>query len=284
MSVVKDKFEHYSAAEREGRLIELPCKLGTKYYRILHKKSSKGKVFWYIKASNLSFYTLEGFLRDYGKTVFLKYTDASEVMNRLKVNEESIVASVCSEIREHLNDGYTETAANIQPDGMHIPQSDMLNNPNLDHDGYRQVEVCVDDLFEENLEDECKWKNPFYYIRLLSSQEEYSLDNNFNLLTEDTVTTLEDILDEKNKHLEEIIKELLLENERTPLKGERFEAWPMFPDGGEPTDFVIYDRFHCCFCTDNDDELITFSDEKLAKSVARGFNESDKEVPKCVSI
>ena len=63
-----------------------PCKLGTKYYRVITtERRWKGK-YTFIRASRLNPSSLLKVIKDYGKTVFLSEKKALEVSNHM--NEE----------------------------------------------------------------------------------------------------------------------------------------------------------------------------------------------------
>lgn len=73
-------------ADAEGRLIVLPCKMGGVIYRAINSRPIKGDKPWkYIKQSRLTWNSLEGALRDFGKTVFLT-REAAEASLKGEIN------------------------------------------------------------------------------------------------------------------------------------------------------------------------------------------------------
>lgn len=72
-------------ADREGRLWEAPCKMGTTLYMVVTKRP---KINWpefsFIKTTCLTEHNFFRVIRDFGKTVFLFREDAEEALAKLK--------------------------------------------------------------------------------------------------------------------------------------------------------------------------------------------------------
>lgn len=78
-SALYEELQHYKDLEEQGRLIELPCKVGTPIYYISKKVNGR----WYVG----EYYFNLAYVNDFGKTVFLTREEA-EI--RLKELEEEI--------------------------------------------------------------------------------------------------------------------------------------------------------------------------------------------------
>lgn len=67
----------------ENGVIVPPCKLGTKYYRVITTEGKRIGKYTYIRASRLNPSSLLKVIEDYGKTVFLSEKKAIEVSERM---------------------------------------------------------------------------------------------------------------------------------------------------------------------------------------------------------
>ena len=85
--------EFYNKEERENctfykdksLFIELPCKIGETYYRIVYKRSKVGNDYFYlIREAKLNWYNIGSVIEDLGKTVFLDRAKAEKKLKELK--------------------------------------------------------------------------------------------------------------------------------------------------------------------------------------------------------
>jgi hypothetical protein len=61
-------------------MIELPCPIGTTYYRIVEKDGKRVGRFSLIRAAKLNYYNIDKVIEDIGKTVFLDRKEAEAKM------------------------------------------------------------------------------------------------------------------------------------------------------------------------------------------------------------
>ena len=72
-------------ADRAGRLVVLPCKVGDTVYLIVTKRARiYAPEFRFIKKSKLTFLNMERVLQDFGKTVFLTNEEAEKALEAMK--------------------------------------------------------------------------------------------------------------------------------------------------------------------------------------------------------
>ena len=68
-------------ADKDGRLVALPCKVGDTVYLIVTKRAGiYAPEFRFIKKSKLTFLNMERILQDFGKTVFLTREEAEKAL------------------------------------------------------------------------------------------------------------------------------------------------------------------------------------------------------------
>ena len=68
-------------ADKDGRLVVLPCKVGDTVYLIVTKRAKVYMPeFSFVKKSRLTFFNMERVLQDYGKTVFLTREEAEKAL------------------------------------------------------------------------------------------------------------------------------------------------------------------------------------------------------------
>ena len=72
-------------AESQGRLLELPCRIGTTIYLIVTRRPKiTMPEFSFVKKSQMTFNNMKRVLRDFGKTVFLTWEEAEAAMEKMK--------------------------------------------------------------------------------------------------------------------------------------------------------------------------------------------------------
>lgn len=75
-------------AESQGRLLELPCRIGGTLYIIVTKRPKiTMPEFSFVKQSQLTFHNMERVLRDFGKTVFLTRKEADAALEKMKEDQ-----------------------------------------------------------------------------------------------------------------------------------------------------------------------------------------------------
>lgn len=71
------------AADREGRLMVLPCEVGAKIYRVVLKASQHKSVGAYIRVARLTPVNAYRVCKDFGKFVFLTLEEAQDMQKRI---------------------------------------------------------------------------------------------------------------------------------------------------------------------------------------------------------
>ena len=72
-------------ADKAGRVVVLPCKVGDTVYLIVTKRARVYMPeFSFVKKSRLTFSNMERVLRDFGKTVFLTREEAEKALEAMK--------------------------------------------------------------------------------------------------------------------------------------------------------------------------------------------------------
>ena len=72
-------------ADKDGRLVVLPCKVGDTVYLIVTKRARVYMPeFRFIKKSKLTFLNMERILQDFGKTVFLTREEAEKALEAME--------------------------------------------------------------------------------------------------------------------------------------------------------------------------------------------------------
>lgn len=68
-------------ADKDGRVVVLPCKVGDTVYLIVTKRAKVYMPeFSFVKKSRLTFFNMERVLQDFGKTVFLTREEAEKAL------------------------------------------------------------------------------------------------------------------------------------------------------------------------------------------------------------
>ena len=79
------RLRELAEADREGRLVVLPCKVGDTVYLIVTKRAKVYMPeFSFVKKSRLTFLNMERVLQDFGKTVFLTREEAEKALEAMK--------------------------------------------------------------------------------------------------------------------------------------------------------------------------------------------------------
>ena len=72
-------------ADKDGRLVVLPCKVGDTVYLIVTKRAKVYMPeFRFVKKSRLTFFNMERVLQDFGKAVFLTREEAEKALEAMK--------------------------------------------------------------------------------------------------------------------------------------------------------------------------------------------------------
>ena len=79
------RLRELAEADKDGRLVVLPCKVGDTVYLIVTKRARiYTPEFRFIKKSCLTFLNMERVLRDFGKTVFLTREEAEKTLEAME--------------------------------------------------------------------------------------------------------------------------------------------------------------------------------------------------------
>lgn len=70
----------------QGKMIELPCKVGDTIYLIFEERWSVGKkeTHWYIRKTKLTYGNMERVIKEYGEFVFLTREEAEKKLKELQ--------------------------------------------------------------------------------------------------------------------------------------------------------------------------------------------------------
>lgn len=80
-----DRMREIVAAERDGRVVVLPCKLGDTVWLVVTKRSRiYATEHKFVKRSHLTFLNMERVLQEFGKTVFLTREDAEKALEGMR--------------------------------------------------------------------------------------------------------------------------------------------------------------------------------------------------------
>lgn len=80
-----DRLRELAEADRDGRLVVLPCKVGDPVYLIVTKRARNyTPEFRFVKKSRLTFLNMERILQDFGKEAFLTREEAEEALEAMK--------------------------------------------------------------------------------------------------------------------------------------------------------------------------------------------------------
>lgn len=79
------RLREMAEADKDGRVVVLPCKVGDTVYLIVTKRARiYTPEFRFIKKSCLTFLNMERVLRDFGKTVFLTREEAEKTLEAME--------------------------------------------------------------------------------------------------------------------------------------------------------------------------------------------------------
>lgn len=79
------RLRELAEADKDGRLVVLPCKVGDTVYLIVTKRAKVYMPeFSFVKKSRLTFLNMERVLQDFGKTVFLTREEAEKALEAMK--------------------------------------------------------------------------------------------------------------------------------------------------------------------------------------------------------
>ena len=83
-----DKLAEYETAEEEGRLVALPCKVGSTVYRILYTLAfgeigDKAEKHYFIRETSFEY----GMIDDLNETVFLTREEAEKALDKIEGDE-----------------------------------------------------------------------------------------------------------------------------------------------------------------------------------------------------
>lgn len=80
-----DRFRQLVKADKAGRLLVLPCKVGDTVYLIVTKRARNyTPEFRFVKKSRLTFFNMERILQDFGKEAFLTREEAEKALEAMK--------------------------------------------------------------------------------------------------------------------------------------------------------------------------------------------------------
>ena len=80
-----DRMREIVAAERGGRVVVLPCKLGDTVWLVVTKRSRiYATEHKFVKRSRLTFLNMERVLQEFGKTVFLTREEAEKALEGMR--------------------------------------------------------------------------------------------------------------------------------------------------------------------------------------------------------
>lgn len=81
LGTTPDRLRELAEADRDGRLVVLPCKVGDTVYLIVTKRARNYTPgFRFIKKSRLTFLNMERILQDFGKEAFLTREEAEKAL------------------------------------------------------------------------------------------------------------------------------------------------------------------------------------------------------------
>lgn len=83
-----DRLRELAEADKDGRLVVLPCKVGDTVYLIVTKRARNyTPEFRFVKKSRLTFLNMERVLQDFGKTAFLTREEAEKALEAQNGNQ-----------------------------------------------------------------------------------------------------------------------------------------------------------------------------------------------------
>ena len=86
---IYERLRKYETAEEEGRLVVLPCKVGSTVYRILYTLAfgeigDKAEKHYFIRETSFEY----GMIDDLNETVFLTHEEAEKALKEMEENHE----------------------------------------------------------------------------------------------------------------------------------------------------------------------------------------------------
>lgn len=80
-----NRIQELAEADKDGRLVVLPCKVGDTVYLIVTKRARNyTPEFRFVKKSRLTFFNMERILQDFGKEAFLTREEAEKALEAMK--------------------------------------------------------------------------------------------------------------------------------------------------------------------------------------------------------
>ena len=85
LGTTPDRLHELAEADKDGRVVVLPCKVGDTVYLIVTKRAKVYMPeFSFVKKSRLTFLNMERILQDFGKTAFLAREEAEAALEAMK--------------------------------------------------------------------------------------------------------------------------------------------------------------------------------------------------------
>ena len=85
LGTTPDRLHELAEADKDGRVVVLPCKVGDTVYLIVTKRAKVYMPeFSFVKKSRLTFLNMERILQDFGKTAFLTREEAEAALEAMK--------------------------------------------------------------------------------------------------------------------------------------------------------------------------------------------------------
>lgn len=80
-----NRLRELAEADKDGRVVVLPCKVGDTVYLIVTKRARNyTPEFRFVKKSRLTFFNMERILQDFGKEAFLTREEAEKALEAMK--------------------------------------------------------------------------------------------------------------------------------------------------------------------------------------------------------
>ena len=85
LGTTPERLRELAEADKDGRLVVLPCKVGDTVYLIVTKRARNyTPEFRFVKNSRLTFLNMERILQDFGKEAFLAREEAKKALEAMK--------------------------------------------------------------------------------------------------------------------------------------------------------------------------------------------------------
>lgn len=85
LGTTPERLRELAEADKDGRLVVLPCKVGDTVYLIVTKRARNyTPEFRFVKKSRLTFLNMERILQDFGKEAFLAREEAKKALEAMK--------------------------------------------------------------------------------------------------------------------------------------------------------------------------------------------------------